>query len=614
MANDLSLSLRLYADAVRYVSGLTQAESKTRQFASGVKGEFAALKGAMGSLQGQLAALGLSVGAAAAVSQSAEMDKSMIQIGRTAGASKEEIESVRQEMLRMATETGQSLDDMMGGLNRAVAAGLNFGQALPVVDATNKAVAMTSASAETLTGALTVAGQAFQFDLEKPGMAVNLLDKMIAAGDLGNAELENLSAIFSRVGVSASSAGMDINKTLGFIEGMSQMEMEPRKLATLVDSTMRLFNSQKEMETATAATGVHFFDKDHQRRDPVAILKDFKKIYDSIKTDEGRNLFLDDVFGKTDQGTKKGIQIMLTGDRLEDVERFTKRIDASAGALDRGFQNAIDNAVDQTGRLKNALRKAADDFSRPVNAALSGVIRKAMDKKENGGMELDGRDMLVGGALGAAGLFGAARYGGKAIKALSGRFGGTAAGIAEGKAVEAAAGVTPVFVVNWPGGGIADLAGSGVGGAAGSAAGSAAKVAGRAKSLAVLAGGLPLSAWGTSGAVALGTASAGVLAAGAGGYAVGTGINWAGEKLAKGSRMEGVGTDVIGGAIARVLAVFGNDQARQSIALTEKIRETEIGGKISIEVNDGRVSSVRAVTGNPFVPLEVDTGFMRLSN
>lgn len=73
--------------------------------------------------------------------------------------------------------------------------------------------------------------------------------------------------------------------------------------------------------------------------------------------------------------------------------------------------------------------------------------------------------------------------------------------------------------------------------------------------------------------------------------------------------MEGFGTNVIGGAIARVLATFGNEEARRAIELTEKIRQAELGGEIRVRVDqDGRVSSVSGVTVNPRVPINIDAG------
>ncbi|MEW5942533.1 MAG: phage tail tape measure protein, partial [Pseudomonadota bacterium] len=596
--------------AARFVSGLSQAEGGVRRFGQTAKREFDALKGALGSIQGQLATLGLTTGAVASLMQSARMDKGLVQIGQTAGMTRTEVAELRRELFRMAGDTGQQVDDLQLGFNNAVQAGLKFREALPVIDATNMAMAVTGASADRLTASLSVAGTAYQFDLAKPGMAISLLDKMTVAGRQGNAELQNLSDIFGRVGVNAASAGLSFDKTLGFIEALSLVERSPERLATLADSTLRLFTNLNYMKEAAQATNVRFFEKDGARRDPVAVLRDVKKEYDKLTTDKDRALFMQKAFGKADLDTIKGLKTLLGGDMLGKVDEFAKAIGDAGGTIEKNLPEAISNAVDQTGRLKAELRKAADDFAKPINDALAKTIQWGMDKKENGGLGLSGKEMIGGGAALALGTLAAARYGGMALGGLAKRFGGTAAGVAEGKALETAAGVTPVFVVNWPasmGGAsvVGEIAATAAGGAAG--AGTAGKVASRAKSLAVLAGGLPLSAWGSMGAAGLATAGAGVMAAGAGGYAVGTGINKA--------FIEGTAVgDKIGEGVARVLAFFGNEEARRAVEINDKLRDAKIGGEVRIRIDqDGRVSSMSARSDNRDVPLSVDGGMMMVA-
>ena len=67
-------------------------------------------------------------------------------------------------------------------------------------------MAVTGASAETLASGMTVAAQSFGFDLSDLKTAKLMLDQMYAAGNLGNAELENLADIFARVGNNAKTA------------------------------------------------------------------------------------------------------------------------------------------------------------------------------------------------------------------------------------------------------------------------------------------------------------------------------------------------------------------------------------------------------------------------
>lgn len=585
---DLSLALRLYADSARFVSGLTQAEGKVRGFGQTARREFDTLKGVLGSLRGQLATFGVSVGAVTLGAQSARMDKSLTQIGQTAAGSRAEVEGLRRELFRMAGETGQNVDDLQVGFNNAVQSGLKFNEALPVIDATNKAMAITGASADRLTAGLTVAGEAFHFDLAQPGLALTLLEKMTVAGRLGNAELQNLSDIFARVGVNAASAGFGFDKTLAFIEGLSKVERQPERLATLADSTLRLFNNMKYMKEMAQATGVRFFDsKTGERRDPIEILKDIKAKYDKLKTDKQRAVFLQNALDKADLDTIKGVKTLLGGDMLEKISKeFESVIRNAGGTFKHDLPEAISNAVDQTGRLKAELRKAAGDFARPINDVLQNVIKWGLDKKENGGLELDGNDLAFGGAATAAGVVAAARYGSKGFAALATRFGSSAIGLAQGKALQAAAGITPVFVVNWP----ATIAGP-------------TDIPGLSK-IDTTAGGK-----GTSPLYPMGNA---LLAAGP--LAVMYGVtNWAEDTSNDIGRIDTIGS--VSEAIKKALEGLGFNKDAEIAARLEKNRaelngDNELKGMIHIRVDqDARVTSVSASTNNLRVPLTVDAGY-----
>lgn len=593
--------MKLYADTARFVSGLVSGERGVRSFTGGVKREFEALKGVIGSVEGKLASLGVSVGVVATIAQSARMDKGLTQIGQTAGMSKREVAELRSELFRMAGETGQQVDDLQQGFNNAVQAGLNFREALPVIDATNKAMAVTGANADSLTGALTVAATAFNFDLSKPKMATDILDKMTVAGRLGNAELENLSSIFSRVGPNAAAAGFGFDKTLAFIEGLSQIERAPERLATLADSTLRLFTNLRYMKDAQAATGIKFFDKDGARRDPLKVLADIKKQYDKLGTEKDRALFVQKAFGNADLDTIKGMRALFNTNILGKMSgEFAEKLANASSTLNRNLPDAIANSVDQVGRLKAVLREAADGFAGPMNETLQNVIRWGLDKKENSGLELSGKNMMLGGAGLVLGTLATARYGGKALTALGGKF-GIAGGLAAGKALETAAGVTPVFVVNMPGEGIA---GSGLNIPAGIGKDTLAKGASAASKFrvgAALLGGSDLAAIRMMGAGAMGSAALGVGAAGAAGYGVGT---MAYKYGLKGN----AGGDAIGAIAASIAAIF-SDEARNAIAINREMKRAEVGGDIRIKIDqDGRASVASVKPSQPGVRFNVHAG------
>lgn len=550
---NMKLFLELIARSNGFRSELNNSGRAVTKFTQGAKREFQELRRMAGSVQGTLAGIGLSVGAVAIAMDSARLDKSLAQIGQTAGASKMEVAALRQDLFRMGRESGQSVDDLKGGFDALVQSGLNMKEAKSTLEGINVAMAVTGSNAQTLSGGLTVAATAFQFDLAKPGKALELLDKMTVAGRLGNAELQNLSDIFARVGVNAKSAGMNFDKTLAFIEGLSKVERQPERLATLADSTLRVFTNANYMKAAQKATGIRFFDAKGARRDAMDILTDLKRKYDKLKTDQQRFSFISKAFGKADLDTIKGIKTLMSGDILPQTKEFSKNISEAGGTLKRDFSEATRNLVDQMGMLKNDLRQAADGFVKPINEAIGHFIQFVRAKKEDGGLNLDGKGMVGAGvAVGLSGIL-LKRYGPKAggalLKRLTG-YGSVAAGVAEGKALQAAAGVTPVFVTNWPGGGGPGAPGSGdysifrtpgygtapkppmtvkTPGLAGARAAALGRLAGMGRIGATLAGSV--------GAASAGTVAGSVLAAGAAGYGIGTLIE---RKFIKGAIGEAI--------------------------------------------------------------------------
>ncbi len=575
---DLSLSVRIYADAVRYAAGLADGVTKTKRWGTAIKAEVAAVRDAFGGVTGQITALAGGITAVSVAADSAKLDKALTGIKLNAGAGREEVNALRADFFRMAKDSGRNVEDIKQGFGNLVAMGQSWQAAREEIDATNIAMAVTSASADKLTSALGVASEAYHIDLAQPGQALALLDKMTVAGRKGNAELENLSDIFARVGVNAANAGMGFDKTLAFIETLSLVERQPERLATLADSTLRLFNNQNYRKEAEKATGVKFFDAKGSRRDALAVMADLKKQFDKLNTDAQRDSFMNKAFGKADLDTLKGMRILLSGDSLSKANSFTDDIAKASGTLKREMPEAISNAVDQTGRLKAALREAADGFAQPINDTLQQAIKWGMDNKENGGLALSGQDMLLGGAGLAAGTLLAARYGGKAIGALLGKGTDLATGVATGKALEAAAGVQSVYVVNMPGSGplgsAADTA------ATAAAAGAATSIGTKIKTGLAMAGGLPLKDFVKLGPAALGTTAAGVAVAGAAGYGIGTGI----YKAAEGTRVGDAIVDVVGGGLTRLMAALGNEDAQRTMDMVNRIKDTEIKGTVSVTV------------------------------
>lgn len=462
--NNQSLIVRIIADANRYTHGMNAAAGATRRFAIRAKSEFDRVRNMMGSMRGQLASLGLGVGAVKIIVDTASFERDMRRLQVNIGASRAEMEAWRKEAFENQKNYGTSVGDQKDLADSLQAAGLEMTAIRQAASPVSKALQVAKTSADSLGKALGVAQEQFKVDLNNQKETADLLDKMVVSGRLGNAELENLPDIFARVGGRAKEANFNLDQTLALVEVLSKSEPQSDRLSTLVDSTLRVFTNAKYMREASKATGVGFFDTQGARRNPIDVIADIKKAYDRLTTDAQRNQFLDKAFGKTDMDTQRGLKKALEEGTLGLIEQYHREIASASGTIDKDLKTAMDNATTQASRLKGALQEAVENgFARPIGDAFSAGVKKMMDSSEQGGWGLSGNQMLAGSAAGMMGTYALGRVGKGVIGKLGRNVSGTAAGVVQGKVWEQA-GVQPVYVVNMSeggmGGGMGDLPGN----------------------------------------------------------------------------------------------------------------------------------------------------------
>jgi len=565
-----------------------------------------------------IAGAGVAYKSTRAVMDSAALDKQLARITRTAGATKEAAAVLRKELHAMSQATGQSVGDLLMGFNSLVQSGLKWDEASASIQAINHAMAVTGARADVLAAGMTVAAEAFGFDLSDLKTATMVLDQMTKAGDQGNAELEDLSGIFARVGVNAKLAGLSFADTLGLIERMSIIEMNPQRLGTLIDSTLRLFTNQKYLQNAAKVTGVSFYDAAGERRAAFDVLDDIAARYKTLATDQQRDRAIDTAFGETDQDTKKGLMTLLGGQALAEARAMAKEIEHASGTVAEGLSDAIANSVDQVGRLKAALREAADEFSRPINDTIGDAIKYLLDERKLGGKE------LLGGGIAAAALgFGVIKGGGKLLQ----KVGGLGGGVAAGKALEQFAGVTPVYVVNMPSsfgsglptGGAAGAGAAGVGAALARRGARWGRWLGRAGgALSLVAGGIGLASTirddtlTTAQKIEQGAGHVGGAAGGLAGVKLGAA---AGTVIAP-----GIGTAVgagLGGLLGYLAGQYGAEKLAgaltpeaigQEVAKALRDSQGDQDGRLVLEIQGAPVA-VRSATGRGR-ELDIETGLI----
>lgn len=433
-----NVTVRLATDDSRLAAGFARGKREVQSFASAVKSI--------------AATLGVGMMTKKVLADSAQLSREQQKLQVAVGGSRQEMDAWRSEMMANQAATSTLVEGQLELSKALQAAGLGMDEIRATLKPASETMAVAEANAKSLGQALGVAREQFDIDLKNPEAVRTALDRMVVAGRLGNAELENLPDIFARVGGGAKAANLGFSETLALVESLSRAEANPERLATLADSTLRVFTNGRYMAEAQKATGVKFFDAKGGRRDALAVLRDLKKEYDKMKTDAQRHSFLQAAFGKADLDTLKGLRNLMDKGSLDQVGQMLSEIEGASGTVARDLDTAIANSVDQTNRLTAALRKSVDEgFAKPLNETYAGVLKWMMDEnREAGGLGMNGDDMLAAAAVLTGGGALAARYGGKVLGPLFSKLGSLGTGVATGKVLQEAAGITPVFVTNWP--------------------------------------------------------------------------------------------------------------------------------------------------------------------
>lgn len=423
-----------------------------KTIAMGVRQEFDRIKGLGGSMQGQLAGLGVGIGVVSGLRANADLERLLIRTKQTADMTDAQKGEWKTEGFRIAKSYGVDRSGVDVGFNTLIASGVNYEASKDAADAIGQASAVTGSNTSVLGSALMTGASAFNIDLNKKDAALDFLQKMTVAGRLGSAELEDLANLFPRIGGAATAAGMSLSQALAFTESLSKVEQQPERLGTLAESTLRVFGTKQYRDQVIKTTGVQFFNKDQSTRNPEEVFGDIKRKYEGMKTDKQRADFMGVVFKGMDQDTVRGWRSMLTGERLSDFKSGSRTLDKAAPIFKKDLKENTESASGTATRMKATLAEAIDRMATPLNKGFADMGSYLLDD-----LNLSGEQMLAGGAALGVGGYYAGRGAKAGAGALINRFMGgpeTLKGIAVGKVLEEATGVKSVFVTNWPAGAV----------------------------------------------------------------------------------------------------------------------------------------------------------------
>lgn len=430
-------------------------------------------------------------------------------------------------------------------------------------------------------------GSAFQLADNAYGA---LADTMVRVDDASAANTQQLVYGLQQSAASAHALGVSVKDavvSLGVLAPLGEQAgtAYDRFLSDAVGKTPKARKQMEALGLATKdASGFHnkFFENGKFVGMKRAI--DMVRVaLSKIKGDDNKLLAMQNIFG-----TEGGRAALVFATATMSFESISKNAENSYSAQQK-MVIAMGGMNAQAELMKNTFAQLAATTFDPLKASLTDLFKSVTQgltdmnglAKDHPGVT-NTASVLAGGAAAGGGLYALWKLlkgGGSMVKGLR-AMGGTAVGVAEGKALQAATGVTPVFVTNF-----AQMAGGGgVGGAAADVA-TGAVAGGVLKKLALSAGLLraapSMAAIAEMGASAVGVAAAAVVAAGAVGYGAGkVGMSFASDDF----------KDKIGGTIATIMAkYFNSDDAKEALNINLHID----GKQVATVVNAHNASQAK---------------------
>jgi hypothetical protein len=561
VGNDFKVFLELIAKSDKFRQGMQEGEkalSGFRQYAQKVGRTVQVLTQEIGFLGNAATALstGLVLKKLFSVTDYMPVDDALLRMRVNFKNTAEEMNSFKKQLTDLAGETGEDQGRVFQMASKLSLA-YKPDDIAEIIKQSDRISDATKAPLESSQEGLVQIMKLYKLSAAE---ARGAADAIVAS----RINLETLDVIMQRLAMRGGSK-KDYIEALGMIRGLSKGGFDKPRMVAQLNEVMEIIEDKAER---LQANGIKVFSTDEAGnrvwRDKVEVLRDLEKYLQKIGKTMSREQLskgLEEVFGPKSLTKLETLfaHIKDFEDGIKDMGNAAQIAEDRAGAGAQTWEKYLNQIKAHLGGIKNDLSFVYDLAKKPVK-----FFAEHENLTKAAGYTAAGVSAIVLGGL---------AYGN--IKNIMAKLGKTGVGIAEGKAIEAATGVAPVFVVNMPAGGF--LGGGG-------AVDTAAKTGVMARMAAWLSGLVPASTLGATGLTGLGLAAGSTTGAvlttgtafnaGVDVMRGGSGNNWINDMFER--NLRAIDRDIIKPVInlmvkiekdGRIVADSGNGDAELNIAL-----------------------------------------------
>jgi TP901 family phage tail tape measure protein len=346
-----------------------------------------AAMGAAGSVARDLmpyaGAAGVAYGAASAVREYADLERTYTRLGLTANASREEMVKVRQEAQALANKVAMPLDSITRGYESLAAQGRklkDIQEFMPSVAATAQASGAEVVDIANTAGAV---GDAFKITAKE---MQNAFDIMVKGGQEGKFELKDMAQYLPSLAPSGAAVGLKGQE--GLSQTVAMLQVIRNQTGSAEEAANALKNVYQKMESEETANKFKKFGID-LRKEMAGARKEGKNLLSffvelSDKAMKGDLSKIPQLF--SDMQVSTGMRALLS--QKGAVERLMDILKDSGGTVESNLKRVLEDSKTGVDRLSGSWSKFTNQLGEslsipavPLLEGLTNTLQKLSDAK-----------------------------------------------------------------------------------------------------------------------------------------------------------------------------------------------------------------------------------------
>ena len=325
----------------------------------------------------------------AAAKAGADFEESASKVSTIADTSSVSMEKLKEGVLNLSTETGESADDLNEALYQTISAGVKTSDAVEFLGTATKLAKGGFTDSTTAIDALTTTINAYGL---KASDAKSISDQLIQTQNLGKTTVAELGGAVGNVIPIAASMNVSTQDLFASLAELTKNGVKTDEAVTGVKSALSsILSPSTEASKAAQQMGIDFSEAHLKNVGWPAFLQEIQE-----KTG-GSSEKLASLFGNV---RALNAVTILSGKGSKDFSDILQQMGNAAGSTDTAFSKMEDNSASKWEKSMNTMKNAGINLGEslsPVMDKISEMIKSISDRLA--GLSKDQVDMIVKVAL-----------------------------------------------------------------------------------------------------------------------------------------------------------------------------------------------------------------------